>query len=107
MHTLSHDCLLHILLLCAVPVWATIRQCGLGVSAACGLSVTALALVAAFIPPEGASWLYEVKMIGGCAAMVAAANRTVCRSNLRTSCVLLTVPLVPSTFGLICAINLV
>ena len=38
------------------------------------MSVTVLALVVAFIPPEGASWLYEVKMIGGCAAMVTAAR---------------------------------
>lgn len=47
---------------------------GWRVSAVCGLSVTALALVVAFIPPEGASWLYEVKMIGGCAAVVVAAR---------------------------------
>ena len=57
-----------------VYIFAAGWKCGWRVSAGCGLSVTALALVAAFIPPEGASWLYEIKMIGGCAAVVVAAR---------------------------------
>jgi len=57
-----------------VYIFAAGWKSGWPVSAACGLSVTALALVVAFIPPEGASWLYEVKMIGGCAAVVVAAR---------------------------------
>jgi glutamate:GABA antiporter len=55
-------------------IFAAGWKCGWRVSGACGLSVTALALVVAFIPPEGASWLYEVKMIGGCAAVVLASR---------------------------------
>jgi glutamate:GABA antiporter len=47
---------------------------GWRVSAMCGLSVTALAVAVAFIPPEGASWLYEIKMIGGCVAVIVAAR---------------------------------
>ena len=43
-------------------------------SAAGGLAVTGLALVLAFIPPEGASWLYEIKLVGGCAVVVLAAR---------------------------------
>jgi len=57
-----------------VYIFAAGWKCGWRVSAGCGLGVTALALVVAFIPPEGASWFYEVKMIGGCAAMVVAAR---------------------------------
>ncbi len=57
-----------------VYIFAAGWKSGWRVSAACGLSVTALALVVAFIPPEGASWLYEVKMIGGCATVVVAAR---------------------------------
>jgi amino acid transporter len=57
-----------------VYIFAAGWKSGWRVSAACGLSVTALALVVAFIPPEGASWLYEVKMIGGCVAVVVAAR---------------------------------
>jgi hypothetical protein len=57
-----------------VYIFAAGWKCGWRVSTACGLGVTALALVVAFIPPEGASWLYEVKMIGGCAAVVVAAR---------------------------------
>jgi glutamate:GABA antiporter len=55
-------------------IFAAGWKCGWRVSAGCGLSVTVLALVVAFIPPEGASWLYEIKMIGGCAAVVVAAR---------------------------------
>ena len=55
-------------------IFAAGWKCGLRASAACGLSVTVLALAVAFIPPEGASWLYEIKMIGGCAALVAGAR---------------------------------
>jgi glutamate:GABA antiporter len=55
-------------------IFAAGWKCGLRASAVCGLSVTVLALVVAFIPPEGASWLYEIKMIGGCAALVAGAR---------------------------------
>jgi amino acid transporter len=44
------------------------------VSAVCGLAVTTLAMVLAFIPPEGASLWYEVKLVGGCVAVVAAAR---------------------------------
>jgi glutamate:GABA antiporter len=43
-------------------------------SAVCGLAVTALAMVLAFIPPEGASLWYEFKLAAGCAAVVAAAR---------------------------------
>lgn len=57
-----------------VYIFAAGWKCGWRVSAACGLSVTALALMFAFIPPEDASWLYEVKMIGGCAAVVVASR---------------------------------
>jgi len=57
-----------------VYIFAAGWKCGWRVSAGCGLSVTALALVVAFIPPEGVSWLYEIKMIGGCAAVVVAAR---------------------------------
>ena len=49
-------------------------KCGWRMSAICGLSVTVLAVVVAFIPPEGASWLYEVKLGGGCAAVVLTAR---------------------------------
>ena len=55
-------------------IFAAGWKAGWRVSTACGLSVTALALLMAFIPPEGASWLYEIKMIGGCAAVVVAAR---------------------------------
>jgi amino acid transporter len=57
-----------------VYIFAAGWKSGWRVSAASGLSVTALALLVAFIPPEGASWLYEIKMIGGCAAVVVAAR---------------------------------
>jgi glutamate:GABA antiporter len=57
-----------------VYIFAAGWKSGWRVSTACGLSVTALALAMAFIPPEGASWLYEVKMVGGCAAVVVAAR---------------------------------
>jgi amino acid transporter len=57
-----------------VYIFAAGWKSGWRVSAACGLSVTALALAVAFVPPEGASWLYEVKMIGGCAAVLVAAR---------------------------------
>jgi amino acid transporter len=57
-----------------VYIFAAGWKSGWRVSAASGLSVTALALSVAFIPPEGASWLYEIKMIGGCAAVVVAAR---------------------------------
>jgi glutamate:GABA antiporter len=57
-----------------VYIFAAGWKSGWRVSATCGLGVTALALVVAFIPPEGASWLYEVKMVGGCAAVVVAAR---------------------------------
>jgi amino acid transporter len=57
-----------------VYIFAAGWKSGWRVSSACGLSVTALALVVAFIPPEGASWLYEVKMVGGCVAVVVAAR---------------------------------
>jgi amino acid transporter len=57
-----------------VYIFAAGWKSGWRVSTACGLSVTALALAVAFIPPEGASWLYEVKMVGGCAAIVLAAR---------------------------------
>ncbi len=55
-------------------IFAAGWKCGWRVASGCGMSVTVLALVVAFIPPEGASWLYEVKMIGGCAAIVAGAR---------------------------------
>lgn len=51
-------------------IFAAGWKCGRRVSGLCGLCVTALALAMAFVPPEGASWLYELKMIGGCAAVV-------------------------------------
>jgi glutamate:GABA antiporter len=57
-----------------VYIFAAGWKSGWRVSTACGLGVTALALVVVFIPPEGASWLYEVKMVGGCAAVVVAAR---------------------------------
>jgi amino acid transporter len=45
-------------------------------SAACGLLVTAMALVFSFIPPAGAAsaWLFELKLAGGCALLVLAAR---------------------------------
>jgi amino acid transporter len=57
-----------------VYIFAAGWKSGWRVSAACGLSVTAMALVLAFIPPEGASWLYELKLVGGCAAIVVASR---------------------------------
>jgi amino acid transporter len=48
---------------------------GFRLSAVCGLAVTALSIVMAFVPPEGAaSWRHEAKLIGGCAAVVWAAR---------------------------------
>jgi glutamate:GABA antiporter len=57
-----------------VYIFAAAWKCRYRVSAACGLAVTALALVLACVPPEGASWWYEAKLIGGCAAVFAAAR---------------------------------
>ena len=44
------------------------------VSALSGLAVTVLAIVIAFVPPEGASFWYEAKLVGGCLAVFAAAR---------------------------------
>jgi len=55
-------------------IFAAAWRCGLRISAACGLAVTALATALAFVPPEGASWWYEIKLVGGCAAVFAAAR---------------------------------
>jgi glutamate:GABA antiporter len=49
-------------------------KCGFPVSAVCGLAVTVLAIGLAFIPPEGASFWYETKLVWGCAALVVAAR---------------------------------
>jgi amino acid transporter len=54
-------------------IFAAAWRCRYYVSSACGLAVTALALALACVPPEGASWWYEVKLIGGCAAVFSAA----------------------------------
>jgi glutamate:GABA antiporter len=53
-------------------------KCRLPISAILGLTVTALAIVLAFIPPEGASWWYETKLVCGCVVVLAAA-----RANFR------------------------
>ena len=55
-------------------IFASAWKCGQRISAACGLAVTALALALVCVPPEGASWWYEVKLIGGCAAVFGAAR---------------------------------
>ena len=55
-------------------IFAAAWKCGQRVSAACGLGVTALAIVLVCVPPEGASWWYEVKLIGGCAVVFGAAR---------------------------------
>ena len=48
---------------------------GFRLSAVCGLSVTALSIVMAFVPPEAAAaWRHEAKLFGGCAAVVWAAR---------------------------------
>jgi glutamate:GABA antiporter len=47
-------------------------KCRLPISAVLGLLVTTLAIVLAFIPPEGASWWYETKLVGGCAMILGA-----------------------------------
>jgi amino acid transporter len=49
-------------------------KAGHRLSAVCGLGVSGLAIVLAFIPPEGAGWRYEAKLVGGCAAVVWAAR---------------------------------
>jgi glutamate:GABA antiporter len=49
-------------------------KCRLPISAILGLTVTALAIVLAFIPPEGASWWYETKLVCGCVVVLAAAR---------------------------------
>jgi glutamate:GABA antiporter len=47
----------------------------LRLSAACGLAVTSLTIVLAFVPPQGAGrWRYEAKLVAGCAAVVWAAR---------------------------------
>ena len=55
-------------------IFAAAWRCRYHVSAACGLAVTTLALALACVPPEGASWWYEAKLIGGCAAVFGAAR---------------------------------
>ena len=49
-------------------------KAGHRLSAVCGLGVSGLAIVLAFIPPEGAAWRYEAKLAGGCAAVIWAAR---------------------------------
>jgi amino acid transporter len=68
-------------------IFAAALKCGQRVSAACGLGVTALAIVLVCVPPEGASWWYEAKLIGGCAVVFAAAriNFRYAQSRLKTS----------------------
>jgi glutamate:GABA antiporter len=55
-------------------IFAAGWKCRYHIAAACGLAVSALAIVLAFIPPEGASLWYETKLVGGCAAVVAASR---------------------------------
>jgi glutamate:GABA antiporter len=55
-------------------IFAAAWKCRYYASAVCGLAVAALAIVLAFIPPEGASLWYETKLVGGCAAVVGAAR---------------------------------
>jgi amino acid transporter len=68
-------------------IFAAAWKCGQRVSAACGLAVTALAIVLVCVPPEGASWWYEVKLIGGCAVVFGAArlNFSYAQSRMKTS----------------------
>ena len=49
-------------------------KAGSKVSAVCGLGVTMLAILLAFIPPEGASLGYEAKLAGGCGAVIVGAR---------------------------------
>lgn len=57
-----------------VYIFGAAWKCRLPTSAILGLTVTALAIVLAFIPPEGASWWYETKLVCGCAVVVLAAR---------------------------------
>jgi amino acid transporter len=55
-------------------IFAAAWKCGQRVSAACGLAVTVLAIALVCVPPEGASWWYETKLIGGCAVVFGGAR---------------------------------
>jgi amino acid transporter len=55
-------------------LFATAWKNGFRASAFSGLTVTALALALAFVPPEGTAWSYELKLAGGCAMVVLAAR---------------------------------
>jgi amino acid transporter len=55
-------------------IFAAAWKCGQPISAACGIAVTAMAIVLVCVPPEGASWWYEAKLIGGCAVVFGAAR---------------------------------
>ncbi|MBV9503440.1 MAG: amino acid permease, partial [Acidobacteriia bacterium] len=57
-----------------VYLFAAAWRSGYRVSAVCGLLVSTLAILIAFVPPEGASWTYEIKLSGGCLAVVMAAR---------------------------------
>jgi len=56
-------------------LFAAAARSGFRISALCGFAVTFLALVLAFVPPEGAAvWRYEAKLIAGCGLVVWAAR---------------------------------
>ncbi|MBV9743440.1 MAG: APC family permease [Acidobacteriia bacterium] len=57
-----------------VYIFAAAWKCRYRASALGGLAVTVLAIVIAFVPPEGASFWYEAKLAGGCAAVFVAAR---------------------------------
>ena len=57
-----------------VYIFAAAWKCRYRASALGGIAVTVLAIVIAFVPPEGASFWYEAKLAGGCAAVFVAAR---------------------------------
>ncbi|MBV8732380.1 MAG: APC family permease [Acidobacteriia bacterium] len=57
-----------------IYIFAAAWKCRYRTSALGGLAVTVLAIIIAFVPPEGASFWYEAKLAGGCLAVFAVAR---------------------------------
>ncbi|MBV8904171.1 MAG: APC family permease, partial [Acidobacteriia bacterium] len=57
-----------------IYIFAAAWKCRYRTSALGGLAVTVLAIIIAFVPPEGASFWYEAKLVGGCLAVFAVAR---------------------------------
>lgn len=57
-------------------LFAAARRNGLKASAVCGLAVTALSIVLSLAPPADAAslWLFELKLVGGCGALIGIAK---------------------------------